>query len=121
MSSNRREREAAAEQKVRSVRAAAEAVVLATCVRIEDRQPGALVLSNMMAPKFQFDAAGRLLPVVAEINTMIEADSDPWAAASWWISADSYLGGRAPADLVGSDDKHRELRIAARRFLAPIY
>lgn len=110
----------ATDDDVRSVQAAAEAEVLSTCIQIEDRQRGCLVLPGMMAPQFQFDAAGRLLPIVSEINALIEADDDAWAAASWWISIDSHLGGRRPADLVmGNEEQLAELHAAARRYLAP--
>ena len=120
---DRGQRKAATEQEVLAVQAAAVAAVLATCIPAANVPPGAIVLPGMMTPEFQFDAATRtrLLPIVADINAMLGADSDPWAVASWWITPDSYLGGKAPADLVEDVGQRRALRMAARRELAPIF
>ena len=119
MTGNGHKREAEIEQRVLLVQAAAEAAVLAICVPVEDEQPGSIVLSGMMAPEFQFDVTGRVLPIVAEINSLIHAAADPWAAASWWIGHDSYLAGTPVDAVAGNEQQHAILRMSARRYLAP--
>lgn len=71
-------------------------------------------------PAFQVNPArGEVWPIVAEINRTLGAVDNPWAAASFWFTPDSYLG-RAPADLVSEPLRAGDLRLAAQRALAPI-
>ncbi|MFF7177618.1 hypothetical protein [Streptomyces sp. NPDC008121] len=55
-------------------------------------------------PAFQFAGGtagtGGPLPVVLRINRLLLADIDPWGAADWWLSRNSWLGG-PPASLLG--------------------
>ena len=68
---------------------------------------------------FQFDPERHdVFPEVREVNERLEAASDPWGVASWWISAHDRLGAR-PADLVGSD-RAGDLLKAANAALEPI-
>jgi hypothetical protein len=51
-------------------------------------------------PVFQFDAGGQPIPVVLYINTLLDADADPWGVADWWLGRNAWLGG-APAESLG--------------------
>ncbi|MET9037699.1 hypothetical protein [Streptomyces mirabilis] len=52
-------------------------------------------------PEFQFAAgSGTPYEVVLEVNRFLLADIDPWGAAAWWLSANTWLGG-TPASLLG--------------------
>ncbi len=54
-------------------------------------------------PAFQFDAERRdVFAEVRAVNERLEAKSDPWGVASWWVSRHGRLGAR-PVDLVGTD------------------
>ncbi|MFJ4525987.1 hypothetical protein ACIP4Y_34515 [Streptomyces sp. NPDC088810] len=58
-------------------------------------------------PEFQFDPAGGTPHgVVLEVNRLLLADIDPWGAAAWWLSGNTWLGG-TPADLLGRLPDHR--------------
>ncbi|MFJ9820650.1 hypothetical protein ACIRU3_36340 [Streptomyces sp. NPDC101151] len=58
-------------------------------------------------PEFQF-AAGDGTPhqVVLEVNRLLLAEIDPWGAAAWWLSGNTWLGG-TPASLLGRLPDHR--------------
>ena len=51
-------------------------------------------------PKFQFGPDGMPLPVVRIVNQMLDADSDPWGVADWWLGHNQWLDG-VPARLIG--------------------
>ncbi|MFF8731206.1 hypothetical protein ACF073_32675 [Streptomyces sp. NPDC015171] len=52
-------------------------------------------------PEFQFTAAGGPpYGVVLDVNRLLLADIDPWGAAAWWFSGNTWLGG-TPAALLG--------------------
>lgn len=69
-------------------------------------------------PAFQFDPDGGPPPVIRAVNDLLNAAADPFAAADWWLSRNSWLGdqpsvliGRVPDDYliraaraVGSED-----------------
>jgi hypothetical protein len=69
-------------------------------------------------PAFQFDPDGGPLPVISAVNDLLDASADPFAAADWWLSFNTWLGdqpsvliGRVPDDYlvraaraVGSED-----------------
>ncbi|MDN3353850.1 hypothetical protein [Actinomadura sp. DC4] len=67
---------------------------------------------GVQLPAFQFDTAGRVRPVVREVNALLDAERDPWGVADWWLGLNAVLGA-APADLLdaGGDDR---VRAAAR-------
>jgi serine/threonine protein kinase len=52
---------------------------------------------------FQFDPHWQVIAEVAAANRTLGAATDPWGAASWWISPNGRIGGRVPRDLVGED------------------
>ncbi|MEI5103899.1 hypothetical protein RB200_42270 [Streptomyces sp. PmtG] len=68
------------------------------------RLPG--VGGRARLPRFQFAGDARPLPVVVEVNTVLEADRDPWGAADWWLSGNAWLGDR-PASLLGTGGEAR--------------
>ena len=71
-------------------------------------------------PAFQFDPERHeVRPVVAEVNGLLGAGEDPWAAASFWFAPDPYLKAR-PADVVMDPDRAADVRLAAERELAPV-
>jgi hypothetical protein len=51
-------------------------------------------------PAFQFAREGGPLPVIGEVNQLLDAAADPLAAADWWLSRNSWLGDQ-PSLLVG--------------------
>ncbi|MGE7384489.1 hypothetical protein ACQKM2_03150 [Streptomyces sp. NPDC004126] len=52
-------------------------------------------------PRFQFPAGGGTPhEVVLEVNRLLLADIDPRGAASWWLGANTWLGG-TPVSLLG--------------------
>ncbi|MEV3987804.1 hypothetical protein AB0J57_02735 [Streptomyces sp. NPDC049837] len=57
-------------------------------------------------PRFQFSEDVLPWMVVLEVNTLLEADRDPWGAADWWLSGNAWLG-TAPAELLGTGADRR--------------
>lgn len=74
---------------------------------------------SRLYPAFQFNL-GRPDPVVAHVNLLLEADRNPWAAATWWANHDSLLGV-TPVSLLGHPDGHDRLlaRATARATQRP--
>lgn len=64
-------------------------------------------------PVFQFDDDLAVIPIVAEINEMLEVSSAPTAAASWWATPHAQLSGQAPFSLAGEPGSADRLRSAA--------
>jgi hypothetical protein len=65
-------------------------------IRLDDEERGDRY------PAFQFaGAAGGPIPVVLRINRILLAGIDPWGAADWWLSGNTWLGAR-PASLLGA-------------------
>jgi hypothetical protein len=53
-------------------------------------------------PEFQFrPGGGAPYEVVLEVNRVLLADADPWGAAAWWLSGNTWLGGGPPAAFLG--------------------
>lgn len=74
------------------------------------RLPGAGGLPRL--PRFQFSEDTMPWLIVLEVNTLLEADRDPWGAADWWLSDNAWLGTR-PAALLGTG-RDRQLADTAR-------
>ncbi|MEU7576645.1 hypothetical protein AB0B50_03450 [Streptomyces sp. NPDC041068] len=51
-------------------------------------------------PEFQFVRDGSPYAVVLEVNRLLLADIDPWGAAEWWLTGNTWLGG-PPASFLG--------------------
>jgi hypothetical protein len=66
---------------------------------------------QFVAPSFQFGPDGKVLPTVAEVNRILDADDDPWGVASWWLSPHAALHG-IPADQLRSG-RAADVRAAA--------
>ena len=63
-------------------------------------------------PAFQIDSSRQEIHrEVLKVNQILEAASDPWGVASWWISVNARLGSR-PMDLVGSGEGEAVIRAA---------
>jgi hypothetical protein len=54
-------------------------------------------------PGFQLDAAGRPLPVIAEVIARLGSRGSEWELALWFVSETGWLGGRRPVDLLERD------------------
>ncbi|MGN2641928.1 Abi family protein [Nocardia takedensis] len=62
---------------------------------------GLLVGTGYRYPAFQLDVAnGRIDPVAAEVNVLLDAKSRPWDAARWWVDPNPLLGDVSPAELL---------------------
>lgn len=64
------------------------------------RLPGAG--GRRRCPAFQFREAPQAWPVVLVVNGMLDSGRDPWGAADWWLSPNTWLRGSSPASLLGS-------------------
>ncbi len=64
---------------------------------------------SLAYPAFQFDENVRVLTVVAEVNKILDAKTEPIAAASWWATPNAQLGGRAPHEIIDGVDPDAEL------------
>jgi hypothetical protein len=85
----------------------------ASRLRLSGRLVGIRQGNRYLYPAFQFDLAHRQVPaVVAEVNQRLDAAGDPWGVASWWISENPRLSGRAPRDLIGTSDDSDLLALA---------
>jgi hypothetical protein len=75
------------------------------------RAPGLLVPAFQVTPRRESGQHRYVTerPIVDYVNTILDAQSDPWGAASWWTAPNGWLGG-VPLELLGSD---REEEIAA--------
>lgn len=51
-------------------------------------------------PAFQFAPDGGAVPVVREVNQLLDAAANPLGAADWWLSRNSWLGDQ-PSQLLG--------------------
>ncbi|MEA2602976.1 MAG: hypothetical protein QOF89_3968 [Acidobacteriota bacterium] len=54
-------------------------------------------------PAFQFDNEGRPRPVVAEVLATLGQQGRGWQLALWFMSANGWLGGRRPVDVLDTD------------------
>ena len=67
-------------------------------------------------PGFQFDSTGKPRPEIAEVLRYLSSpDVTPWQQALWFTSANGWLGGRRPVDLL--DDQGNAVVAAAEAAL----
>jgi len=86
----------------------------ASRLRLSGRLVGIKQANRYLYPAFQFDLDRRQVPsVVSDVNQLLDAACDPWGVASWWISANPRLGGRAPRDLIGEHEESDLLVLAS--------
>ncbi len=71
--------------------------------------------NQYLYPAFQIDAEHvRLHEAAEEVNVLLCAQDDPWGVASWWLAPNGRLGGAAPADLIGDEDREADVVEIAR-------
>lgn len=64
-------------------------------------------------PAFQIDPARReVFSEARKVNQLLDAASDPWGVASWWVSVNGRLDAR-PMDLLGTPDAGSIVHAAA--------
>lgn len=73
---------------------------------VDPGDPGLIRLAapdgRVRLPGFQFGLGGRPLPVVVEVNEILDAAGDPWGVACWWADRHAVLD-RSPMDLVQTE------------------
>lgn len=77
---------------------------------------------TLQCPAFQFRLRGGQLPLrptVAQANVVLRANGDPWGALSWWVSTNGRLEGRAPVELIDTDEE-QNLKPLAEAVVEPI-
>jgi hypothetical protein len=98
---------------------AANRHALAARWRKEGKVFGVSYRGQTLYPGFQFDQDGRVRPAVAEVLKALPRDKmSDWEVALWWTTANGWLGGRRPVDLLDRD--HTPLIVAARKLAQPL-
>jgi hypothetical protein len=70
---------------------------------------------------FQFDPKRAVVrPIVSAINQHLDSREDPWAVASWWVSPNPRLSGRAPWQMLGTNDESDLLELAGVSAPVPV-
>ncbi len=83
---------------------------LANRRRVASRLLGVPHRNQYLYPAFQIDSArGRVYPAAEQANMLLCAAEDPWGVASWWLAPSGRLGGTAPADLLGDEEREAEI------------
>jgi hypothetical protein len=54
---------------------------------------------SVALPRFQFTREGEPRALVLRINQLLDADTDPWGVADWWLCPNIWLAG-TPVDLI---------------------
>ena len=88
---------------------------------VDDDPSSLLVLpspAGPMTPSFQFDEHGAVAHVAIEVNGQLDANFDPWGAASWWLSPHASLHA-IPADYMRFVDGQGVLDAARATTLLP--
>jgi len=71
--------------------------------------------NQYLYPSFQVDAEHmRLRDAAVDVNVLLGAANDPWGVASWWLAPNGRIGGVAPADLLGNEEREPEIVELAR-------
>lgn len=76
---------------------------LASRWRKERRIFGVEAEGAIRYPGFQFDANGRPRPLVGKVMETFDDQLSPWELALWFTSANGWLGGIRPVDVLDSD------------------
>ncbi len=67
-------------------------------------------------PAFQLDPQRQeIRPEVRKVNELLDAATDPWGVASWWVSLHGMLGVR-PMDLAGTPEASAVIRAVESAF-----
>lgn len=66
---------------------------------------------SLLYPAFQFDAQGRPRPIIADLLDILAPKLGGWQLALWFVSANGWLNGARPLDLL-DDDPDRVLDAA---------
>ncbi len=84
---------------------AANRAALANRWRAEGRVFSVPLADGQRYPGFQFDEQTRPRPAIARALASLTQASDlsPWQLALWFTSANGYLGGKRPVDLLDAD------------------
>ena len=64
-------------------------------------------------PGFQFDKDGQPHAVIAEVLAALPKAASPWGRTLWFVSANGWLDGERPVDLLAS--RTEDILEAARR------
>jgi hypothetical protein len=92
---------------------------LAARWRKEGRLFGVPHRGQTVYPGFQFDDDGGVRAVIREVlEALPRAQMSDWEVALWWTSANGWLGGQRPADLLGGDPA--PLVAAAEKLAEPL-
>jgi len=103
-----------AEQVAEERSRAANRHALAARWRKEGKLFGVSYRGQTIYPAFQFDQDGRVRPLIAEVLKALPRDQmTDWEVALWWTSANGWLAGRRPVDLL--DTGHPSVIEAARK------
>lgn len=85
----------------------------ASKLRLAGRLVGVRQQNRFLYPAFQFDLEhNQVHQVAADVNRVLDALHDPWGVASWWITANPRIEGRAPKDLLGTTQERDVLALA---------
>jgi hypothetical protein len=53
---------------------------------LDPRQPELIYIPGLGAPAFQLERTlHKLFPIVGEVNTILQAQSNPWRAVAFWV------------------------------------
>ena len=59
--------------------------------------------SRLLYPAFQFDQQGRPKGIIGKVLAMLGDAAGPWQTAIWFTSANGWLDGKRPLDLLDSE------------------
>jgi len=83
---------------------------LANRRRVASRLLGVPHRNQYLYPSFQIDSQrARVYEAAEKVNMLLCAADDPWGVASWWLAPNGRLGGVAPADLLGDEEREQEV------------
>ena len=80
-----------------------------------------VVVPTRFGPRYagyQFDAYGRLRPVITDVLAAFEGRMDGWQVALWFLGSSGGLGGMCPVDLLDGSPEDLAGVVEAARYLA---